>query len=222
VIRRRARRGGDPIGEAPRSADPIGEVPRASGGLGDAPQPGDPVGDAPQPGDPIGEAPQPGDGDPAAAWINFARMDDRRRSVTGEPDGTNFVHAGEDDPRGDGGGSGDDGPAARPAAGGSPRSLSAAELSEHRAALIDLVIYAYDRTASAGIRARLADGLAAIGVTVVRPDGEPFDPSRQEAGGVQPTQDAALHDRIAETERVGFADGERLIREPVVVVYRRR
>jgi hypothetical protein len=144
-----------------------------------------------------------GDEDPHAAWINIARRDEPSRYVTDEPGGTTFAHALEVDPRG-------------------TDSVTAEALAEQRAALIDLVIYAYDRTTSSGIRARLADGLARIGVTVMRPDGEPFDPARHEAGGVQPTDDAALHDRIAETERAGFADRGRLIREPVVVVYRRR
>lgn len=94
--------------------------------------------------------------------------------------------------------------------------------ADDRRSLIDLVIYAYDRTTSTGIRARLAEGLAAVGVTAVQPDGEPFDPGRHEAGGTEPTDDPALHDRIAETERPGFVDGEHVIREPIVVVYRRR
>jgi hypothetical protein len=169
-----------------------------------------------------------GDQDPDAPWINIARMDDRGRSVPAETAGTTFMHAGEVDPCGDGDEVGDgasdaeiapgvgDGPA------GADVPVTAAELSEHRAALIDLVIYAYDRTTSSGIRARLADGLGRVGITVLQPDGELFDPGRHEAGGTQPTGDAALHDRIAETERAGFADGGRLIREPVVVVYRRR
>ena len=35
-----------------------------------------------------------------------------------------------------------------------------------------------------------------------------------------PTADPALHNVIAETESAGFRDGERIVREPVVVVYR--
>ena len=91
-----------------------------------------------------------------------------------------------------------------------------------RRTLIDLVIYAYDRTTSTGVRARLADGLSQVGVRTVEPDGESFDATQHEAGGVEPTDDETLHDRIAETERAGFRDGDRVIREPTVVVYRRR
>jgi len=91
-----------------------------------------------------------------------------------------------------------------------------------RRALIDLVVYAYDRTSSPGVRARLAEGLQGVGVRTIQPDGEPFDATRHEAGGIEPTDDDALHDRIAETERAGFRDGDRVIRDPIVVVYRRR
>ena len=72
-----------------------------------------------------------------------------------------------------------------------------------------------------GVWERLAAGLEPLGITVLRPDGERFDPAIHEAGGVEPTDDDALVGTIAETELVGFADRGRLVREPVVVVYRR-
>lgn len=89
-----------------------------------------------------------------------------------------------------------------------------------RRLLIELLIYAWDRARSPGVWERLAAGLAQIGVLVIRPDGQAFDPSTHEVGGVQNTTDPLLHNTIAETESVGFADRGRLIREPVVVVYR--
>jgi molecular chaperone GrpE len=67
---------------------------------------------------------------------------------------------------------------------------------------------------------RPAAGFEPLGITVLRPDGERFDPTMHEAGGVEPTDDDALPGTIAETELVGFADRGRLVREPVVV-YRR-
>ena len=91
-----------------------------------------------------------------------------------------------------------------------------------RRALVDLVIYAYDRTTSAGIRARLAEGLGAVGVAVLNPDGEPFDPTRHEAGGTEPTADPERNGLVAETELAGFVDRGAVIRDPVVVVYRMR
>lgn len=89
-----------------------------------------------------------------------------------------------------------------------------------RRTLLDLVMYAYDRTTSVGIRARLAEGLQAVGVDVLIPDGERFDPTRHEVGGTEPTDDPDRHDTVAETELAGFLDRGAVIREPVVVVYR--
>lgn len=102
--------------------------------------------------------------------------------------------------------------------GGGP--LPVADPAGDRRLLIDLVIYAFDRARTPAIQQRLTAGLAQIGVQVVRPEGGPFDPATQEAGGVLPTADPALHNVIAETECAGFRDGERIVREPVVVVYR--
>lgn len=89
-----------------------------------------------------------------------------------------------------------------------------------RRLLIDLLIYAWDRARSAGVWERLSAGLAQVGVEVIRPDGEVFDPIEHEVGGIEPTSDPLLHNIVAETESVGFRDRGRLIREPVVVVYR--
>ena len=89
-----------------------------------------------------------------------------------------------------------------------------------RRLLIDLLIYAWDRARSPGVWERLAAGLEQIGVEVLRPDGEPFDPGGHEVGGVEPTDDPARYDTVAETEAAGFRDRGRLIREPVVVIYR--
>ncbi|MFE9744352.1 nucleotide exchange factor GrpE [Saccharothrix saharensis] len=94
-------------------------------------------------------------------------------------------------------------------------------LAERRA-LVQLCLYALDRARSAGVVERLEEGLAAIGVTALRPDGERFDPSRHEAGGTVPTPDASLDGVVAETEVVGFTDRGRTLRAPVVTVYTAR
>jgi hypothetical protein len=96
----------------------------------------------------------------------------------------------------------------------------AIDADAERRALVDLIIYAYDRTTSSGVRARLAEGLAVVGVDVVHPEGEAFDPSRFEAGGTEPTDDPERHGTVAETEIAGFTDRGSVIRDPVVVVYR--
>lgn len=95
------------------------------------------------------------------------------------------------------------------------------EDAAERRALLELLIYAWDRARSPGVWERLTTGLAAIGVIVERPDGAAFDPARHEVGGVQTTDDAALVDTVAETEVVGFTDRGTVLREPIVVVYRR-
>ncbi|WP_433274960.1 nucleotide exchange factor GrpE [Actinosynnema sp. CS-041913] len=94
-------------------------------------------------------------------------------------------------------------------------------LAERRA-LVQLCLYALDRARSSGVVERLEEGLAGIGVTAWRPDGERFDPSVHEAGGTAPTDDASLDGVVAETEVVGFVDRGRTLRAPIVTVYTTR
>ncbi len=91
-----------------------------------------------------------------------------------------------------------------------------------RQALIQMCLYALDRARSGGVVERLEEGLAAIGVQALRPDGERFDPARHEAGGAIPTEDPALDGFVAETEVTGFADHDRLLRPPIVTVYAKK
>jgi molecular chaperone GrpE len=92
-------------------------------------------------------------------------------------------------------------------------------LSE-RDSLVQLCLYALDRARSAGVAERLEEGLAGIGVEAIRPDGDLFDPALHEAGGTVPTQDLTMDGVVAETEVVGFADRGRLLRAPIVTVYK--
>lgn len=91
-----------------------------------------------------------------------------------------------------------------------------------RQALIQLCLYALDRARSGGVVQRIEQGLAGVGVVAVRPDGLRFDPSRHEAGAAVDTEDPALDGVVAETEVVGFTDHDRLLRAPVVTVYKKR
>ena len=100
--------------------------------------------------------------------------------------------------------------------------MNADQLTTERAALISLCLYAYDRARSAAVAERIEEGLAGVGVTAIRPDGERFDPAAHEAGGTEPTGDASLDGTIAETELAGFADRDAVLRVPVVTVYRHR
>ena len=91
-----------------------------------------------------------------------------------------------------------------------------------RQALIQLCLYALDRARSGGVVERIEQGLARIGVTAVRPEGQRFDPSVHEAGGAVETDNPDLVGLVAETEVPGYADHDRLLRAPVVMVYKKR
>lgn len=107
-------------------------------------------------------------------------------------------------------------------AGPHPADAPAGDRAERdRRQLIELLIYAWDRARSPGVWERLTEGLASVGVSVERPDGQRFDPTRHEVGGVEITDDDGKIDLIAETELAGFTDRGVVLRDPVVVVYRR-
>jgi molecular chaperone GrpE len=88
-----------------------------------------------------------------------------------------------------------------------------------RKSLVALCLYALDRARSSGVAERIEEGLAAVGVTALRPDGQRFDPAHHEAGGTVPTEDEALDGVVAETEVVGFSDRGDVLRAPIVSVY---
>ena len=90
-----------------------------------------------------------------------------------------------------------------------------------RKSLVALCLYALDRARSTGVAERIEEGLAAVGVMALRPDGQRFDPTYHEAGGTVATEDDALDGVVAETEVVGFSDRGELLRAPIVTVYNR-
>jgi hypothetical protein len=94
-------------------------------------------------------------------------------------------------------------------------------LRGERRALIELCLYARDRANSRAAADRIDSGLAALGVTTLRPDGQQFDPGQHEAAASVPTDDPARHGTVAETEVPGYADRGVVVRPPVVSVYRR-
>lgn len=88
-----------------------------------------------------------------------------------------------------------------------------------RAAMIELCLYALDRSRSDAVAQRIIDGLAAVGVVTTTQDGERFDPSCHEADGTVATEDPDQDGLVAGTEAPGFSDRGRLLRPPVVLVY---
>jgi hypothetical protein len=61
--------------------------------------------------------------------------------------------------------------------------------------------------------------LQAGGVHAVVPDGEFFDPGMHQAVGTEPVVDGARPETVARTVRAGYADEERMLVPPRVVVY---
>jgi hypothetical protein len=108
-----------------------------------------------------------------------------------------------------------DGTPAEPASGAQQLDQAVAE----RRSLVALCLYALDRARSAGVVERIEEGLAGVGVSALRPDGNRFDPAFHEAGGTVATTDETLDGLVAETEVVGFADRGEVLRAPIVTVY---
>jgi hypothetical protein len=102
-----------------------------------------------------------------------------------------------------------------------PVSAPPAAADGDRKQLVDTLIYVRDRATSTALTDRIARDLQAIGVTEIRPNGEKFDPSRHEAGGSTDTTDPQQDGRIAAVETPGYLDRGRVLRLPVVTVYRR-
>lgn len=138
-----------------------------------------------------------------------------RPGAASEPSNRDGTGRGEADPGGAERGPADLGAAMTSACAADPFSRALAD----REALIRLCLYALDRARSSGVAERLTEGLAEVGVRVLRPEGEVFDPSRHEAGGTAAAADARLDGVIAETEVPGFTDGHQVLRPPVVTVY---
>lgn len=63
------------------------------------------------------------------------------------------------------------------------------------------------------------NALKQVGVRPVVPDGEVVDPLRHHVVGTEPPADATQVNTVARTIRPGYADGERLVIHPKVVVY---
>ncbi|MGH3933062.1 MAG: nucleotide exchange factor GrpE [Pseudonocardiaceae bacterium] len=67
---------------------------------------------------------------------------------------------------------------------------------------------------------RLLAALRGVGVDEIRVDGARFDALHHESVDVTPAPRPELHDHVAQTTRLGYRDGARVVRLPQVVVYR--
>ena len=100
------------------------------------------------------------------------------------------------------------------------RSSRTAERAEReRALLAELCVDLHDRVPSEGLRDKVRMGLERVGIEIVAPDGQSFDPEAHEALGAVDTPENDLAGRIASTQRSGYRDRGRLVREPAVLVY---
>ncbi|WP_228389570.1 nucleotide exchange factor GrpE [Cumulibacter manganitolerans] len=101
-----------------------------------------------------------------------------------------------------------------------PHLEALVQLQNERAKMVDLLLYARDRVSSPAVAARMDDNLAQLGIQVLVPRvGERFDPQRHEASATVHTDDPAQQGTIAELELAGYADGDRVVRHPVVTVF---
>ena len=101
-----------------------------------------------------------------------------------------------------------------------PHLEALVQLQGERDKMIDILLYARDRVSSPAVAARMDDNLAELGIRVIVPRaGDRFDTKQHEASATVPTDDGDLHGTLAEVELAGYADGDRVVRHPVVTVY---
>ena len=68
------------------------------------------------------------------------------------------------------------------------------------------------------VERKLHKALAAAGLEVVNPEGQPFDPSRHEAVSTEPAESKDQDARISRVYQVGYVFGGQLLRPARVVV----
>lgn len=104
-----------------------------------------------------------------------------------------------------------------------PPSRDPGPAGRQRRLLVVALIDLRDRLQSEALRTEIGAKLAEVGVTeIVVGRGELFDAQRHRGVDAEDTDDAALDQKVAATERPGFLDGDVVIRPPDVVVFRRR
>jgi hypothetical protein len=96
----------------------------------------------------------------------------------------------------------------------------AVQASADRTVLVDACIWMRDRATSPALAQHLDGAFARVGVTQVDATGQRFDPSVHEAGSVIAAGSPAEDGIIARTETPGYTDRGRLLRHPIVTVYR--
>lgn len=89
-----------------------------------------------------------------------------------------------------------------------------------RAALVDACVWMRDRATSPALASHLDQTFQKVGVAAVDATGQRFDPTVHEAGATVAAPGPAEDGIIAGTQTPGYTDRGRLVRHPVVTVYR--
>jgi hypothetical protein len=116
-------------------------------------------------------------------------------------------------------------PAPGPASGPIPvgqlaEPARAAQAMADRSVLVDACIWMRDRATSPALAQHLDGAFGRVGVSQVDATGQRFDPAVHEAGSVIAAGSPAEDGIIARTETPGYTDRGRLLRHPIVTVYR--
>lgn len=96
----------------------------------------------------------------------------------------------------------------------------AAQAMSDRNALVEACIWMRDRATSPALAQHLDGAFAKVGVSQVDATGQRFDPAVHEAGSTIAAGSPAEDGIIARTEQIGYTDRGRLLRHPIVTVYR--
>ncbi|THV26200.1 nucleotide exchange factor GrpE [Glycomyces paridis] len=96
----------------------------------------------------------------------------------------------------------------------------AAQAIADRTVLVETCIWMRDRATSPALAQHLDGTFARVGVSLVDATGQRFDPAVHEAGATVAASSPAEDGIIARTETPGYSDRGRLLRHPIVTVYR--
>ncbi|GAA2320244.1 hypothetical protein GCM10009853_092970 [Glycomyces scopariae] len=99
-------------------------------------------------------------------------------------------------------------------------SARAAQNTTDRTVLVETCIWMRDRATSPALAQHLDGAFAKVGVNPVDATGQRFDPAVHEAGSTVAARGPADEGIIARTEQIGYTDRGRIVRHPIVTVYR--
>lgn len=101
-----------------------------------------------------------------------------------------------------------------------PEPAADPQVAADRTVLVDACIWMRDRATSPALAQHLDGAFARVGVAQVDATGQRFDPAVHEAGATVAASSPAEDGIIARTETPGYTDRGRLLRHPIVTVYR--